>query len=154
MFASQYWQRNSRTRLQNSSVKYLALRAAHSMETKCDLADPCVLARITRRGSLNATTAFRNYENAARIKVAQTEPFLASRRSQFLRSMANIGAWYPGTCCACQNARAHSIKILGARVRTSSPFFPMRPQYLSSPLFDTNRKTRRARNIRKHVYMI
>lgn len=35
---------------------------------------------------------FSDYENAARIKVAQTEPFLASRRSQFLRSMANIGA--------------------------------------------------------------
>lgn len=51
MFASQYWQRNSRTRLQNSSAKYLALRAAHSMETRCGFAGRCVLARITHRGS-------------------------------------------------------------------------------------------------------
>lgn len=34
------------------------------------------------------------------------------RRSQFLRSRANIGVRRPGACRACQNARAHPIKIV------------------------------------------
>lgn len=137
MFASQYWQRNSRTRVQNSSAKYLALQATVVVDG--DEARPrrgplCFSENYTRIAKRVPRVS--GYENAVRIKAAQTEPFPRRDDPNFYASfllftMANIGAWYSGTCCACQNARAHSIKILGARVRTS-PFFRMRPQCLSS----------------------